>query len=334
MHVSMSSTVLYALPAPMATWVANAVRCHPGQSFCTENLLGRHVSLLAGSTDEDYPILCPPGQFGNSTDALTQLSSQCSGACPPGSFCNHAMGLVDFDYGSDWRRDRRSGSIEPVVCRKGTYCQAGSPSEVPCPEGWYGEFQELKSKDSCTLCPQGFWCRGGEKNPCPVRTFNPSNGSASQDACELCPPDSTTDSVGAVFEEACKCVADFYLFDPLVDGERVCDTEGRCDGIGRCTGTGRRCCACPIGTDCTGGQTLSTLYTKPGFYRPTNRTQDVWQCPDAETGCDALAGVCNATNSGCRGGSDPSSQCADTLRPDGVLYPRRGSNYMSAAHRC
>ena len=76
------------------------------------------------------------------------------------------------------------------------------------------------------------------------------------------------------------------------------------------------CKRCPPGFNChRRNLTLGVLPLQKGFYRFADDVDNAVRCPDAAANCEAFQ--CADSNSGCRGGSDVASQCADGLR--GVL---------------
>ena len=86
----------------------------------------------------------------------------------------------------------------------------------------------------------------------------------------------------------------------------VCDA-GFYDSI---IGPGVLCKICPTGTDCAGGATLDRLPLKRSFFRKSNHSVDVRQCPDATANCSTNFGksTCYST-SGCLGGESVDDQC-------------------------
>ena len=78
-----------------------------------------------------------------------------------------------------------------------------------------------------------------------------------------------------------------------------------------------QCVSCGVGMNCAGrvGLTLQTLPIAVGYYRTTNNTDDVQQCPDASTGCRGESNCeasINSSRSGCIGG-DSGNLCRDGL---------------------
>ena len=149
-------------------------------------------------------------------------------------------------------------------------------------------------------CEPGFWCTGGERVSCGEDKYNPSARSDDQRDCRLCPPFSTTQRVeNATRFEQCLCQADYFFNASSLAGSR-----------------NAACARCGVGTDCRElGSARSTLPLVPGYWRPSNESLDIRQCPDATAGCAFSddVGVCDSSTSGCIGGRDVDSLCAPGL---------------------
>ena len=101
----------------------------------------------------------PLSSLCHSSDPATLPSlTQCEGACPAGSQCPAA-------------------TITPQPCDVGAYCLKGSAAGILCPAGSFSRATDLKSKDECSVCPQGAWCASTTPPPhlpyttsrCPLR---------------------------------------------------------------------------------------------------------------------------------------------------------------------
>jgi hypothetical protein len=94
---------------------------------------------------------CPIGRYGNST----LLSSEwCYGECEAGSYCP-------------------IGSITPIVCPKGYYCQNGDVKRI-CDGGHFGSSTGLKDRSCSGVCSIGHYCPAGSTSAnefkCPAGT--------------------------------------------------------------------------------------------------------------------------------------------------------------------
>ena len=110
-------------------------------------------------SNEDYPFACSPGVYGKTYRPATQSSPVCEKVCPAGFECTGA-------------------TIEPVPCSLGSYCPVGSPSGVPCPEGFEGAQRGLKDASECSECPPGHWCTSGKRIQCAEGRYTNSSPAA------------------------------------------------------------------------------------------------------------------------------------------------------------
>jgi len=112
--------------------------CPPGK-YCT---LGTKL-----------PQLCPQGRYSNNTG--NKAESDCI-QCTNGSYCQglgntKPTGLCDPGFYCPSGQH----SSKPFACTKGHYCSRGSPAPIKCPSGTY---QDETQKDSCKMCPEGYYC--------------------------------------------------------------------------------------------------------------------------------------------------------------------------------
>ena len=136
-------------------------------------------------------------------------------------------------------------------------------------------------------CPPGFWCTAGRSVKCAVATYQPLLSRDGAEACKPCPAFATTDGDAKSNVTECVCMETYF------------DSNSAVDPV-----NGPVCDPCPVGTDCASlGSTRRALKLKPGYWRPSERSIDVRQCPDNTD---------NATT-GCAGGGDPDAQCRATL---------------------
>ncbi|KAF0699237.1 Aste57867_10202 [Aphanomyces stellatus] len=133
---------------------------------------------------------CPAGTFGQ----MTGLSSkQCSGLCPPGSYCPLASALPTpcpaGVYGATQGLTTANCS---APCPIANYCLQATITPEPCPAGLWGNATGLTTKQcsltcttsTCTLplCPAGYFCPLGTVAPTPcgaVNVFCPSGSATS-----------------------------------------------------------------------------------------------------------------------------------------------------------
>lgn len=99
------------------------------------------------------PKLCPQGTFSNNTG--NQRVEDCI-PCTNGSYCQgtgNTKPTTLCDPGFYCPSGQHSPN--PFQCTKGHYCERGSPAPVKCPSGTY---QDEVQKDSCKMCPEGYYC--------------------------------------------------------------------------------------------------------------------------------------------------------------------------------
>ena len=184
---------------------------------------------------------------------------------------------------------------------------------VQCARGTFGATEGLGSQSECTNCSAGSYCEQGLRIACALSTYNPRRGAATLADCQRCPANSLTTSVASTSREDCLCSPSYYA-----------SATGEC----------RRC---PLGALCPNlGNVLSSLQIRPGFYRISNVSDDVQRCQDsaatlATLACEGRSAECPSA-SGCQGGGEHTSRCADGLTgPFCRLCVASGSYYSSAS---
>ena len=263
----MNSKVAYMLPLPLGHWLTNTAPCSADSTqaqirrsnfMCTEQLYDTTLAaLLAGASDDDFPLICGPGVFGNSSTGANQTSPQCAGACPGGFFCP-------------------SKTIQPQLCWEGHFCVQGSSAPVPCADGTYTTKRGLSSQAECSDCPAGSWCRGGSEFPCAVSTYSTSRSGQ----CEDCPQHYTTLQDRTTSADGCVCKAGRIM--TYSDAEYVAVANASEFQLNY---TARRCDVCPDarGVDCSApGLALETLRITKGHWRSHNLSLEVRQCANPE----------------------------------------------------
>ena len=233
LNISDGATVTYELPAPLGRYAFIQ-----DSSGIFQFVSGEHLG--------DFPIACPAGVVGDSSDALSQRSPGCAKVCPAGYYCG-------------------AGTVVPTGCPVSSYCAAGSSAPTACKPGTFGQREKLASALECDTCHTGSWCSAGNNISCPKDTYNNLTGQNSQEVCIPCADNAVADP-GSSSVSACKCVKDYYDF---IDDPEVVE-----------------CRRCPIGSACEEepGHTLASLPLLPGYWRTSNRSFAVKRCPDASSG--------------------------------------------------
>ncbi|ETV76523.1 hypothetical protein, variant 1 [Aphanomyces astaci] len=116
---------------------------------------------------------CPPGTFGQTRGLI---SKQCSGLCPPGTYCPLASPTpVPCPPGFYGATSGLQTSLCSGVCPKANYCLLSTVTPEPCPAGLFGNSTGLVSKQCSTTCTAAScippYCRAGYY--CPLGTLTP-----------------------------------------------------------------------------------------------------------------------------------------------------------------
>ncbi|XP_062816991.1 zonadhesin isoform X2 [Anolis carolinensis] len=234
-------------PCPTGTFLPqpgmmsyNACLSCPGGSYCQgEGLASVSGMCIAGyyceaSSSHPDQKLCPPGFYcPKGTGSPTP--------CAPGSINPHSgkWAAVDCELCPAGYFCSGLGKTAPEgTCSSGYYCPPGQSSATPpshwCPSGYYclegsvapmackkGTYQSEEGKESCDLCPAGFFCdtsnesaaiqvpvpcfpghfclpgtESGMEHPCPKGTYRPKAGAAKESDCEPCPAGMYCSSLG------------------------------------------------------------------------------------------------------------------------------------------
>jgi len=290
--LNLKGEVSYALPAPTGRWLPNG-RCEifraacayhpkyqaaqqsaclahrddcsltyepPESWYCQEptfvqpcnwedarggdsSLLGQRLyELPASPVEQDFPFACDAGLLG-SDDPDEQSSSACAGPCPAGTYCPH------------------EATFEPLLCKGGHFCPAGTSIPFPCEAGTFSKATSLTSAGDCADCPPGHVCAIGSLEPTPCRSGTVAAGWRN-DVCTLCPAGYYQDQPA---NETCiRCRAGSFcpqgasneLAATCKPGQYANLTDD--DGIPECF-------VCPAGQSCGGGGAPPTECS-PGTY--------------------------------------------------------------------
>ncbi|XP_042328221.1 uncharacterized protein LOC121933064 [Sceloporus undulatus] len=209
----------------------NACLPCPGGTFCQGEGLtsvsgmchsGYYCEILSSRPDQKIcppgfycpegtglPVPCPPGSINPHIGKWD--AADCK-LCPAGYFCSGlGKAASEGTCSSGYYCPSGQASATPVSyrCPHGFYCPEGSVAPVACQKGTY---QSEEGKDSCDLCPSGFFCeasnisamvqvpkpcfpghfcppgaKSGTEHPCPKGTYRPKAGAAMESDCEPCP---------------------------------------------------------------------------------------------------------------------------------------------------
>jgi len=110
------------------------------------------------------------------------------------------------------------------------------------------------------LCQPGHWCTAGTQVDCEVGFYNPHTASNNQSACIKCPDRASTRQAASTDVSQCLCEPGYY-------------NDHAEHGV--------NCATCPSGTNCSQwGATMRNLPIRRGFYRHSDRSANVWPCPE------------------------------------------------------
>ena len=206
LYLAGGSELIYVLPVPPGNYLDGAFICQEQRckadiscdtkleacelvacptQFCDANVLGgKYIKAYrpdeAEAINEQFPMACPPGVQGNSSDIKDQSSPFCAGSCGAGFYCP-------------------LGTWQPVPCAVGRYSRGGAKTaeECPsCPAGSVanatgmgectqcaaGTFQEEEGEQACAACKPGSFCPEGASAPLPCKEGSYSNATNLTDA--------------------------------------------------------------------------------------------------------------------------------------------------------
>ncbi|XP_062603182.1 uncharacterized protein LOC134264959 [Saccostrea cucullata] len=183
---------------------------------------------------------CDGGMYCNGTGL-----SAVSGPCDPGFYCPSGQSVPNpYDY----------------RCPPGHYCLTNTSTPIRCASGY---FQNEYEKDSCKICPEGYYCDNSvtavgdltnytcpegyycptqteryNQYPCPPGTYNNRTMRVNETECQWCPPGYYCQSSGLPAPEG-PCYAGYYC-------------------LGNNTEPNPSAYICPIGNYCPEGSYLPT----------------------------------------------------------------------------
>lgn len=186
-------------------------RVCPAANYCPEGssspILCPRDSYCPTGTDE--PIPCPYGYRTLLTNTLsrTSLSDSCE-ICPPGQYGNTTDQLECFDCDAGYVCLEGATSPNPVnrtyqkgyICPAGHYCPEGTSEPVACPVGTYRAETGAKNETYCLNCE--------------ANTYSTETGATECQACGS----SSTSKAGST---TCNCVGDNRVYQRS-DGTCLC----------------------------------------------------------------------------------------------------------------
>ena len=287
-------------PAPVfiqpCEWQNDA--CATGSDEC---LLGKKVFFVAYFPVDVpvFPYPCVAGYLG-SNESAHQISSDCAGKCPGGSYCPTAVTLT------------------AIPCTPGSYCPEGASAPLPCAKGTYSNATNLTSASECAGADPGHFAPTGstQQTTCAAGTIAPMGRSA---ACANCPAGMFQDAEGAT---ACKVCTDGYYCAEGAAAALPCPSgTTKPKGLSSAMTSVNECLICPKGTFCPVGSASATNCSA-GTYSDQLQ-QEVCTACNAGTYQDVEgATACKA----CEAGSYCPPGAAAPLPCNGGTYSSANSN--------
>ena len=343
----------YSVEGPPAQRVAQRVCdagffCRDGERFsCPAGSFGAiegQTTVFSYGGATDAPTAAPSSHSSSSTSGVSQVgvptgqptgqptrqptgqpSRQPTGQ-PTGQPSSHPSESIEksrkYANASDPSSDAPAdlGSFCSGFCSPGHYCPANStsPTQVPCPEGSYGESPGLGNSACTAPCPPGHYCplASISPTPCAGGLFGIATG-LSEESCSgqcrpghFCPAGSTSSKQYECGNATVYCPAGAALPTPVSTGfystggeDPRTLTEQRVCEVGHYCKDGQRF-SCPPGTfgskeglstaDCAG-------LCSPGYYCPLGTVNGTtYRCPAGRYGAtsglysSACSGACSA----------------------------------------
>ncbi|EDO40913.1 predicted protein, partial [Nematostella vectensis] len=154
------------------------------------------------------PLPCPIGTYNPEWNIGYKINCV---RCTAGMFCPSA-GQTNASHVcyEGYYCPNGTAAGDQFPCPPGTYGDrpgTPSPTKFPCPPGTYTVRSDLYDAAQCTVCPERYYCLGGEASPtaqcppgyycpngtrvaeqfpCNNGTYNPEYGKASQSECLNC----------------------------------------------------------------------------------------------------------------------------------------------------
>ncbi|CAM4612397.1 unnamed protein product [Lepidochelys kempii] len=271
-----NTTSYHTYPCPPGFYCPKATR------FATEFPCPRgyyNPDPMTQSLDSCLP--CPPGHYCGKEN-LTAVS----GKCDAGWFCVSAAWTAQpFDLDNY----TNANCLCPATatggkCLAGFYCPEGSLEPIPCPPGFYCQVSGLSEPSG--KCAAGFYCTGGAAsskpmdgatgNICPLGTYCTAGSTMPR----LCPPGTFSNLLGQSMVSQCQlCPSGFY-----------CEGSGLSAPTGECW-EGYYCDSsqgpvsdftlypCPQGFYCPPGIQQGTQYScPPGTFGPRQKLKNIQEC--------------------------------------------------------
>ena len=247
------------------------VGCQPGKyganvSACHDCPTGTYGTTAGIIRESEACSSCATGRYNPSTG-----QTSCLLICPGGRYGN-VTGASSVDEGC------------PNTCPLGRYGDATGKTTLEeacshvCEPGKYGSRVGQTSESDCLVCPNGFYCSNGLKNPCSLGKYgkqlsNLVEKSLESSACVDCPVARFGAVTGqSVMGLAClACPAGRYGNEPGMSNATG-TVENYCPNA--CPPNqylkNRQCITCPVGAFCPGGTDASGILALTGYWRVPN----------------------------------------------------------------
>ncbi|CAM4616195.1 unnamed protein product [Lepidochelys kempii] len=192
---SVSGTCYAGYYCDMESTRPDQKHCPPG-SYCpkgTESPIPCGAGSLNPHSGKWHLTDCQPCPAGYFCSGLGKTAAE--GLCSAGYYCPPGQtSATPLSYRCPRGFSCPAGSSIPMACEKGTHqAQEGKESCDICPAGFFCEPSSKSSGiQTPRLCPEGYFCPPGTsfgtEHPCPRGTFGPKTGATGESDCEPCPP--------------------------------------------------------------------------------------------------------------------------------------------------
>ncbi len=192
-----------------------------GQAVCPPG----HFCVGGVKVCDVPPPLPHPHAHTHHTRANTRTRSDTRAHQPPCSLCSRAAGAVRRDTCAMPTRGTspaaRGGGCAATVRLTLAVRTPPFPVQAPCPSGRFGS-ASAETSPGCSgtcwpgfecpagstaatagVCPAGFYCQGGPRQPCPAGRYSNRTGTESAAACVACPAGTFSAASAADSESTC-----------------------------------------------------------------------------------------------------------------------------------
>lgn len=314
--------IVSATPTVCAAGTFNANTGGTSQASCSDCPPGTYCPANPAGISTTTP--CAAGYINTGTRQIVA----CTTPCPAGSYCPTGSSVGTPCLGGSFRNSTGAAAqsdctqcnvgdicpagstfkITPAQCPIGSYCPSTSNTNVPCPEGTYGNSTGLTSVTQCTTCSVGLYCAGGATKPAACAAGYYVSGTA----CVACPAGSFCVSIPPYAPQ--QCAAGSY----------------------RGTTGGSSCNPCVAGAYCLQGATAPT-FCGVGYYSSATSATTAGTCGACPAGsyCSSRSSTSATTQTICPAGSYcPEGANVPQPCPPGKFLNTTGASLLTQCRSC